>query len=293
MNERQTRPHGLRRSKVVAKGGTFEAIAKAHASKADVVQIELEGGFPPEQRPAAVDATCRALEELDWTKTEAWVRLPSIDSADAIAALPRVLAGRPQLIYCAKVKTAADVQKLSDEITRLEPTLGLSSGSTQVGAVIERVEALANVESIATATSRMGAIMFGANDMSLDFGYRRTGTPEMAYETLYIRSRMVLAGRLAGIDIFDATYMDFSDLESSEADARFSARMGFTGKTAISPVQVEGIHRAFVPTERELIWANAVVAAAAHPIPEQRLVDDDRIDATDHARALNLLGRAR
>lgn len=292
MNQVNFGRRGLRRSKVVAKGGTFEAIQKAHASGGDVIQLELEGGFPPEQRQGAVDATCRALRELEWDTTEAWVRLPSIESPDTLAALPKVLACRPQLIYCAKVKTAADVQRLSQEIDRLEQSLGLAPNSTQVGAVIERVEALAHVEAIASATPRMGAIMFGANDMSLDFGFRRSGTPELAYETLYIRSRMVLAGRLARIDVFDATYMDTSDLEGSEADARFSARMGFTGKTAIGPAQVAGIHRAFIPTDRELTWAKAVVAAEANPDRQKRLVDEDLIDEADHARALNLLGRA-
>ena len=84
----------------------------------------------------------------------------------------------------------------------------------------------------------------------------------MDHETLYIRSRMVLAGRLAKIDVIDAAYMNRADPASGEADAEFSARMGFTGKTALSAEQIAGIHRAFVPTAKELAWARAVLAAA-------------------------------
>ena len=157
--------------------------------------------------------------------------------------------------------------------------------------MIERIEALNQVEAIAAASPRMGAIMFGANDMSLD-GYRRTGIVGMDHETLYIRSRMVLAGRLAKIDVIDAAYMNRADPASGEADAEFSARMGFTGKTALSAEQIAGIHRAFVPTAKELAWARAVLAAAVEENEALRLVDDDPIDDPDILRARVLIARA-
>jgi citrate lyase subunit beta / citryl-CoA lyase len=286
------RQRSPRRSKLVARGGTWEVIAAANASGADIVHIELESGFAPEHRPTAVDVTRRALTKLDWTGKEAWVRFPHVDSAETMSSLAHILGGRPHLVYCAKVKTAEDVQKLDRAVSRYEQEIGIPLGSTQVGAVIERVESLDNVKAIAFASPRMGAIMFGANDMSLDFGYRRTGATDLAYETLYIRSKMVLAGRLARIDIIDAAFMNYSDLVSSEVDADFSARMGFTGKTAISAAQIEGIHRAFIPTEKELIWAHKVLEAAKCPGETQRLVDDDVIDNFDIARAETLVARA-
>ena len=257
------RKRGLRRSKLVVKGGTWEAIATANASAADIVHIELEAGFPPEYRAAAVETTRRALTEMDWSNKEAWVRFRQIDTAETLAELAYVLGGRPHLVYCAKVKSTADILRLDQAVSRYEGENGIAPGSTQIGAVIERIEALGDVEAIAAASPRMGAIMFGANDMSLDFGYRRTGVVGVDHETLYIRSRMVLAGRLAKIDIIDAAFMDRNDIESSDADAQFSARMGFTGKSALSGDQIAGIHRAFVPTPKELAWAREVLAAAA------------------------------
>lgn len=284
---------GLRRSKLVAKGGTWEAIAAANASGADVIHIELEAGFPPEHRPAAVETTCKALREMDWSHTEAWVRFRHVDTPETLSELAAVIAARPHLVYCAKVKTAEDLHKLDRIVTQYEKDYGIEMGSIQIGAVIERLEALKNVDAIANASPRMGALMFGANDMSLDVGYRRTNTPELEYETLYIRSQILLAGRLAKIDIFDGAYMDRTDLEGSEAGARFSARMGFSGKTALSAAQVPGIHRAFVPTQRELAWARDVLAAANGPDGSFGLVDDDVIDETDVARAQILIARAK
>lgn len=292
MKSSSPKGRSLRRSKLVAKGGAWEAIAAANASGADVIQIELESGFPPEHRPAALEATCRSLRELDWSRTEAWVRFRHVDLPETERELAAVIKERPQLVYCAKVKTADDLHKLDRIVSRYENEYGIEPGSIQIGAVIERLEGLKNVEAIAKATPRMGAIMFGANDMSLDVGYRRTNQPELEYETLYIRSQILIAGRLARIDVFDAAYMDRADLEGSEAGARFSARMGFTGKTALAAAQVAGIHKAFVPTQRELEWARAVMAAANGPDGTFGLVDDDVIDVADVARAKVLIARA-
>jgi citrate lyase subunit beta / citryl-CoA lyase len=286
------RTRSLRRSKLVAKGGTWEAIATANASAADIVHIELESGFPPEARAAAVETTRRALTEMNWSGKEAWVRFRQVDAAETLTELAYVLGGRPHLVYCAKVKSAGDILRLDRAVSRSEEENGFAPGSTQIGAVIERVEALSNVEAIAAASPRMGAIMFGANDMSLDFGYRRTGVVGVDHETLYIRSRMVLAGRLARIGIIDAAFMNRNDIESSDADAQFSARMGFTGKTALSADQIAGIHRAFVPTPRELTWAHEVLAAASQEDEALRLVDGDPIDAFSISWAETLVARA-
>lgn len=285
------RKRSLRRSKLVVKGGEWHALVAASASDADIVHLELEAGFPPEMRPQALENTRRALDELDWSNKEAWVRFRPIDNPQTRKELACILGGRPHLVYCAKVKSARDIVILDHAVTQCEEQLGIQSGSTEIGAVIERVEALANVKAIANASPRMGAIMFGANDMALDFGYRRTGIVGIDHETLYIRSRMVLAGRLANIDILDAAYMR-DDLEGGEADAAFSARMGFTGKTAISARHIAGIHRAFLPTEKELVWAREIVAAASNPDPDKRRFDNELVGAADIARANMLVGRA-
>jgi citrate lyase subunit beta/citryl-CoA lyase len=291
MTAMEPRRQGLRRSKLVAKGGTWESVSAAHASDADIVHIELEAGFSEEMRPSAVANARRALIELDWSGKEAWVRFRHIDTPATVDEIRTVLPGLPQLVYCAKVRSPADIVKLDRIISGLEAELGMIVGSTQIGAVIERVEALAQVEAIAAASPRMGAIMFGANDMSLDFGYRRTGVVGQDEETIFIRSRMVMAGRLAKIDIIDAAYMDRADLAAGASDAAFSARMGFTGKNALTAAQVTGIHQAFTPTIPEQAWAREVLAAAAQSDPALRLVDGDPVDPRDIRRAEVLIGR--
>lgn len=283
----------LRRSKLVVKGGVWDKIVAAHGSGADIIHLELEAGFDESHRDEAIRTTRRALDELDWANQEAWVRFRHISNEETPAEIRYILAGRPQLVYCAKVRCAQDVQQLSAVVDGCEHELGIAHGSTQVGAVIERVEALDHIKAIAMATSRMGAIMFGANDMALSFGYRRTGTAGIDYETLYIRSLMVLAARLARIDVLDAAFMDRNDAAGGEADAAFTARLGFTGKTAIAGEQIAGIHRAFIPTAKELDWAHEVASAAQKEDATQRLLDGEPVHPADIERARILFGRAR
>lgn len=255
------RPLSLRRSKLVMKGGNWDAIRAVHGSDADVIHLELEAGFDESIRDQVVATTLRALRELEWTHKEAWVRFRHIDNPATLSELERILQGQPQLVYCAKTRCSADIVKLDEAVTQIERKLGLPVGRTQIGTVIENVEALADVDAICSASPRMGAIMFGANDMSLSFGYRRMGAPADAPETYYIRSRMVHAARLAKIHVFDAAHMGRSDLEGGERDADFSARFGFTGKTALNADQIPGIHRAFIPTDSEILWADAILKA--------------------------------
>jgi citrate lyase subunit beta/citryl-CoA lyase len=107
----------------------------------------------------------------------------------------------------------------------------------------------------------MGMLAFGVGDLSNEYRYRHSQIPGGDYETLYARSRMVLAARLAGIDVIDAPFAGFRDQESGRKDADFSARLGFDGKSAISPRQIPGIHAAFDPSPKEISWAEEVMEA--------------------------------
>ena len=242
-------------------------IAAANASSADVIQIELESGFSEEDRASAVETTCRALAEMDWSDKEAWVRFRHIDAPDTRKELAQVVAARPHLVYCAKVKSAEDILRLDDAVSECEAASGIAPGATQIGAVVERIEALAAIGAIAASSPRMRAIMFGANDMSLDFGYRRSRHPRGQSRDPVHPQPDDPCSPFGENRRIDAAWTNRENLEESDADARFSAQMGFTGKTALTPEQVPGIHRAFRPTPRETAWAQGVLAAAAEEDP--------------------------
>jgi citrate lyase subunit beta/citryl-CoA lyase len=288
------RARSLRRSKLIVPGDKWEMICKAQASAADIVHIDLEDAIAPQNKALARETMLRALRELDWSRKEAWIRIDHLSNEETAAHLAAAIQGQPSLIYMAKTQTPEDMQRLDELVSAGEARHGIEHGSIQIGAVIERIRALHNVEAIASATARMGAIVFGVADMANEYGYRQSLLPGQDYETLYARSRMILAARLAGIDVIDAPFPLFRDLENSEIDARFSARLGFTGKSAISPRQVEGIHRAFSPTEKELAWARKVMEVAASvgsTGTAVATVDGEMVDKPHFLKAERILAR--
>jgi citrate lyase subunit beta/citryl-CoA lyase len=269
-------------------------ICKAQASAADIVHIDLEDAIAPQNKALARETMLRALRELDWSRQEVWIRIDHLSNEETAAHLAAAIQGQPSLIYMAKTQTPEDMQRLDELVSAGEARHGIEHGSIQIGAVIERIRALHNVEAIAAASARMGAIVFGVADMANEYGYRQSLLPGQDYETLYARSRMILAARLAGIDVIDAPFPLFRDLDNSEIDARFSARLGFTGKSAISPRQVEGIHRAFSPTDKELAWARKVMEVAASvgsTGTAVATVDGEMVDKPHFLKAERILAR--
>ncbi len=134
--------------------------------------------------------------------------------------------------------------------------LGLSR-QIRLEVLIEEVEGLANAEEIAVASPRLDALIFGVGDFSLSQGARVDTNFDPLGEYpgdfwAYARNKVIVAARIAGIDAIDAPYPDYGNLEGYERDARRAALMGYTGKWAIHPSQIEIANRVYAPTDEEI-----------------------------------------
>jgi citrate lyase subunit beta/citryl-CoA lyase len=130
---------------------------------------------------------------------------------------------------------------------------------------IERIRALAQVEEIAASHARLLALQIGTHDLSKEFGYRLDMTgPQL--ETLYAKSRCILAARLAGIEIGDSPYLFSRDLDGTLRSTLWSIQLGFTHKACHAAAQVPIVNRAFDTVENK-DWSLAYLAAE-HPMDE-------------------------
>src|SRR5918995_3092624 len=101
-------------------------------------------------------------------------------------------------------------------------------------------------------------LAFGPVDFRLDTGILGEGE-----ELLYVKTRMVLASRVAGIlPPLDGVTMSLDDPERLAADVERARRLGFGGKVCIHPRQVGAVNEGFLPTQDEVAWAEKVVRAA-------------------------------
>lgn len=273
----------------------WDIMVKSATTIADVIRLELEDGVLPDRKAHARQCCVQAIREIDWGDKEVWVRICHLDDGYAEADIDALVQAGADVILMGKTQGVHDIQRFDALVTDAETRHAVPPGSVKIGCGIERVRALARVEDIAEASPRMTVITPGLDDLSNEYGYRLTREPADALETLYARSRIVLAARVAGISCIDYPFLKHRDEESSAADARFSARLGFDGKYAISPRQLAGIHKAFAATEKEIAWATAImqtVNKSDSPEAAVYVVGDSMVDAPHIIQARRILERA-
>jgi citrate lyase subunit beta/citryl-CoA lyase len=281
-----------RRSKLITSALRRDLLEKAATCGTDIVHIELEDGIPVAHKQSARESALTALREIDWNGCEVWVRVNTAEEADLD--IEMIVEGAPHALLIPKVRGPEDIEAVATLISAAERRHGLREGQIGIAAVIERIDGLSNVEAIAKAHPRMTALVLGTEDMSVEYGYRldRQGR---SFETLYLKSRCILAARLAGIDCIDAAHFHYRDINGTRRAAAWSAQLGFSGKTCLTPPQVAPVNEAFEPSAGEIEWARKVLDAldeAASKNLSVAVADGMMVDAPHALQAQRILERA-
>jgi citrate lyase subunit beta/citryl-CoA lyase len=257
-----------RRSELATPASNDWMFAKAAASGADLVFLDLEDAVAPAEREAARGKAAAALRDLDWGRTVRAIRMNGVDTRWAHGDVIEVVTGAREaldVIIVPKVRSARDVWWVDVLLTQLEEVLGLEK-RIALEVLIEETEGLQNVAEITRASDRLEAVIFGAGDFSASQGARvdTNFDPVVDYPGdmwHYARARIVVAARAAGIDAIDAPFPAYRDPDAYRTACDRAAAMGYVGKWAIHPSQVEPANEAFAPTRDEIAHARKVVAA--------------------------------
>jgi len=253
------------RSMLFVPGDRPERFAKAVASGADAVILDLEDAVVPERRPYARGEIAQWLGQAA-RSVPVWVRINPVDSSDALPDLASVIAGRPDGIVLPKARDGADVHRVDHWLEALEARHGFDAGGIGLLPLItESAGALLRAGSFTCLPPRVRGLTWGAEDLAADVGALGNKGADGDYELTYAmaRSFCLLAAAAAGVPAYDTVDVEFRDVTAVERRARASRRQGFVGKLAIHPAQVAPIHAAFSPTAEEIAWAERVLAAFA------------------------------
>jgi citrate lyase subunit beta/citryl-CoA lyase len=251
------------RSMLFVPGDRPERFAKAAASGADAVILDLEDAVVPEKRPQArreIAAYLVSAERL----VPLWVRINPVDTDDALPDLAAVMDARPDGIMLPKARHGADVHRASHWLEAHEARCGFAIGSVGlIPLITESAGALLKAASFTDLPARVAGLTWGAEDLAADIGAFGNKSPDGEYELTYAlaRSMCLLAAAAAGVPAIDTVDIEIRDVAAIERRARASRRQGFAGKLAIHPGQVEPIHAAFSPSDDEVRWAERVLAA--------------------------------
>ncbi|MCL5957887.1 MAG: CoA ester lyase, partial [Chloroflexi bacterium] len=157
-----------------------------------------------------------------------------------------------------KTETAAELRELDRQVAALEGQRGIPVGATGFVAFLETARGILNVQEIASASPRMIALTLGAEDFTLDMGIART---EEAAELFFPRCQIALAAAAVRIKAIDTVYTDLGNEDGLRRETRLIKSLGFHGKLAIHPKQVQPIHQAFAPSEAEVAYARRILQA--------------------------------
>lgn len=265
----------VRRSELSTPGHSEKMIAKAAASDADMVFLDLEDAVAPSAKVPSRRNIIDGLNELDWGTKIRSFRCNSVDTqwcADDIAEIVTAAGANIDVIMVPKIKGPREVWFVDDLLTQLERKLGLEVGRIGIECLVEEVEALQTVDEIAHCSPRLEALTLGVGDLSASQGMRlghigvTDGEQALRYPGdvwHYARTRMIVACRAAGIDAIDGPYANFANPTGYEKSAATFSMLGGVGKWCIHPSQVEIANRVFAPTEAEIAQAQSAIDAVA------------------------------
>lgn len=268
MHETYQRPKRLRRVQLATPGSSEKMMAKAAASKADHVFLDLEDAVAPIAKPEARHKIVTALNTLDWGKKTRCVRINDLRTKFAYEDIITVVEGAREnldTIMLTKTLEAADIKFVATLLSQIEKKLGMTK-KIGIEALIEEVEGLQNIEDICRADPRLECVIFGMGDYSASQGIAVKSGLDNDYPFdlwYYPRFRLCMAARAAGIDPVDGPYGNIKNVDWYKEECRRGMIIGCVGKWAIHPAQIEPALEVFTPKQADVDYARKIAKAYA------------------------------
>ena len=299
----------LQRSELAVPGSNPGMFEKAANSNADFIFLDCEDAVIPDDKAQARKNIIEALNDIDWKgkgKTMS-VRINGLDThymyRDVVDIVEQA-GNNLDTILIPKVGTAADVYVVDCMLTQIEEAKGIKD-PIGIECLIETALGGANVMSIAQSSKRLEALHFGVADYAASMRARTTNigglNPDYNCEGALgdqwhaALVNMGTACRAFGLRAIDGPFGDFSDPEGYKAAARRVAALGYEGKWAIHPSQIDLANEIMSPPEKEVTRARRVLEAleeAAKAGKGAAQLDGKMIDIASERMARNVIRQA-
>jgi citrate lyase subunit beta/citryl-CoA lyase len=293
-----------RRSCLSVPGSSPKMLAKAPQLPADEVFMDLEDSVAPLAKEEARGNIVDALENNDWGDKTVVVRINSIDTQWAGDDLKTIVENGGQWLDCImipKVQHAHEVLFVDHMLRMIETNLGLDK-RIGIEAQIETATGLKNITEIAHASDRLETLIFGPADMSASLGLPTVtaGLPMPGYpgdHWHWVLETILVAARDASLQAIDGPYLLIKDLDGFRAMAMRARALGYDGKWALHPGQVDVLNEVFTPTQEEFDKAEAMLDAYKHATEVDRrgavMFGTEMIDEASRKMAVQFAERGR
>jgi malyl-CoA/(S)-citramalyl-CoA lyase len=293
----------VQRSMLFVPAARPDRVAKAAASDADAVCIDLEDSITADEKASCRANVVAALRDIDFGNRTRIVRVNGMDTPFAHRDIVEVVEGagdRIDVLMIPKVSSADDLMSADRLLGEIESSRGLGR-RIGVEAQIETAAGFVWLREISRATGRLEALVFGPGDYSASMGMPSSSIGALDDAADYPGHRwhapmhgIVAHARAAGLRAVDGPFAAFKDADAFERSCRIARSLGFDGKQCIHPTQLAIANRIFSPTSEEIAHAERVARACDDAAAAGRgaaTLDGLMIDAASLRMARSVLDR--
>ena len=275
----------LRRSVHFVPGANEKMLIKSLDLAADSLVLDLEDAVTPERKDEARGVVAGWLREVEFNGKERIVRMNPLDTPWGLEDLRTTMRVPPDAYLVPKIRFLADIERIDQELTRLEGEYGHHRGGVKLILVAtETPHAVLNLPTF-TECARVTALSWGAEDLSAAIGARRNRDDLGNYLDVFkfCRIQTLLCATAGDVQPIDTVYVDINDLDGLRRDCYEGASMGYTGKITIHPDQIPIVNELFTPSDDEVAEARELIAAFEVAQREGRMAF---CNLTDHEKEI-------
>ena len=246
------------RSLLFVPGNKSSMLEKALGLRPDAFVPDMEDSVPAAEKANARALISELLPRLAATGVPVIPRVNSLETDWIEDDLAAVVGPAIYGVSVGKVRTAGDVSAISQLVGALERRAGVAHDSVKLVPWIETAGAIVSCDAICAASERVIAVAFGGEDFTNDMGIERLADES---QVAYARQKLCVSARAAHVLALDTPYFKLRDADGLRANALAAKNIGFKGKFAIHPEQIDALNECFSPSPQEVAHAERVVAA--------------------------------
>jgi citrate lyase subunit beta/citryl-CoA lyase len=276
-------------------GGNEKMLAKAGSIAADLIIFDLEDSVLPSEKRQARKLVQSILKDNSNGKQTLAVRVNAMDTPHLKDDLDAVMSGRPDIIMLPKLESGEQLIQLSALLDQLESENSIKAGNTKViGITAETPRGIFGFDSINNTSNRLVGLSWGPEDLATELGATANRDPQGNFLPPFelVRTLCLAKAKELGVQALDTVFTEVDNPEGLEAECASARRIGYTGKLAIHPSQVDLINQAFSPTQDEMDNAKLIIELfAANPGKGALQLDGKMVDIPHLKSAKRLLKR--
>lgn len=279
-------------------GSNEKMLGKATELNADLILFDLEDSVLPENKQAARTLIGTKLSELKKSNNECvkdkmfGVRVNELVSQEMFIDLEAVLPSRPDVIVVPKLETADDLVKIDAMLAGLEAQFELPAASTKlIPLTAESPKAMFEFGGLKNVSNRVIGLTWGAEDLSNAIGAEngRDDNGVWIPPLQLAQSLCLLKAKDLGLQAIDTVYPDIKNLDGLRAECETVKALGFTGKLAIHPAQLQVINEVFGSSVQDIEQAQRIVKLFSDNPNQGALKMDGKMVDIPHLRAAERL----